>query len=193
MAKVKTFKLDKHSQVSMTLNLKEMFKQTVASQSLREKIGQDIIKTILERTSKGFGVTEGGNQYKFDKYSKKYKELKGQSNVDLELIGEMLSDITILDDGNDYLEVGILGPTVPRAHGHMTGQEGKGPLPQRRFLDLTKREMDSIVSKYKSDVVSQKKVTARDILNSRNTNDNITDEDIRAAIDLINSGRASLI
>lgn len=170
-----------------------MFKKQIPSQSLREKIGNEIIKTILDRTSKGYGVTEGGNQYKFPKYSKKYKELKGQSNVDLELTGEMLSDITIIDDGNNFIEVGILGPTVPRAHGHMTGQEGKGPLPQRRFLDLTKRELDSIVNKFNAQVNSQRRVTAEDVISSRNVIGDLTEEDIRAAIDLINSGQGSLI
>lgn len=170
-----------------------MFKSQIPSQSLRSKIGNDVIKAILDRTSKGFGVTESGNQYKFPKYSKKYKEIKGQSEVDLELTGEMLSDITIVDDGNEFIEVGILGPTVPRAHGHMTGQEGKGPLPQRRFLDLTKRELDSIINKYKSDVSSQKRVTARDVLSSREVVNGITEDDIRAVIDLIQSGQASLI
>ena len=170
-----------------------MFKSQIPSQSLRSKIANDVIKTILDRTSKGFGVTESGNQYKFPKYSKKYKDLKGQSDVDLELTGEMLSDITTIDDGNDFIEVGILGPTVPRAHGHMTGQEGKGPLPQRRFLDLTKRELDSIVNKYKADVSKQKKVTARDVIGSREVVDGITEDDIRSAIELIQTGRASLI
>lgn len=170
-----------------------MFKTQIPSQSLREKIANDVIKAILDRTSAGYGVTEGGNQYKFPKYSKKYKELKGQSNVDLELTGEMLSDITVVDDGNDFIEVGILGPTVPRAHGHMTGQEGKGPLPQRRFLDLTNKELNTIVNKYKSQVASQKKVTAADVISSRNVIGNLTEDDIRAAIDLITSGQVSLI
>lgn len=180
MAK-KSLKID-INEVSLTLDLKQIFGKPVPNRQLREKIVDEIKGTIIDRTLKGYGVDKG-IPTKFVKYSPAYIKFKGQSNVDLELTGSMLNSIIGLDlSSTDKITVGIANQDAPKAHGHTTGQLGKGPLPKRPFLDLTDSEISKIHSKYKDDVNSIQKISAKDaFLNT--SKPTFTTSQIQVAID----------
>lgn len=148
------------SEVSMKLNLRQIFGKSVPSRSIRERIADDVKETIIKRTLKGYGVDDG-TPIKFVKYSAAYEKFKGQTNVDLELTGSMLNSILPLDlQDSDALTVGIANKDAPKAHGHTTGMEGKGPLPKRPFLDMTENEIAKIQRKFQKEVDSIQRTTA---------------------------------
>ena len=71
---------------------------------------------------------------------------KSASPVNMRLSGDMLGSIDLAIDG-DKLLIGIPSEESPKAHGHMTGQEGSGNLPKRQFFGVTKKEFDEILKK----------------------------------------------
>lgn len=150
------------SEVSMKLNLRDIFGKSVPDRSIRERIADEAKATIINRTLKGYGVDDG-TPIKFVKYSKAYEKFKGQTNVDLELTGSMLNSILPLDlQDSNSLTVGIANKDAPKAHGHMTGMEGKGPLPKRPFLDMTESEIAKIQRKFQKEVDSIQRTTAKE-------------------------------
>ena len=139
-------------EISMTLDLKNIFGKTVPDRTLRSVIADDIKDYIIKRTLKGYGVDEG-RPIKFVPYSPAYVKFKGQTNVDLELSGSMLNSILPLDLSDaERITIGIANKDAPKAHGHTTGQYGKGPLPKRPFLDLTDNEINLFKKQYQDDV-----------------------------------------
>jgi len=127
-----------------------------------EAIGQATIDFIRERAAKGLGL--GGEALKPTTYSESYQNSsafkaagKSKSPVNMLLSGDMLSSIDLVVDG-DKLLIGLPSDQSPKAHGHMTGQQGKGPLPKRQFFGVTKTEFDSIVSKFNNPKKDEKKI-----------------------------------
>lgn len=181
--KVKT-NLDK-SEVSIEIDLVDMFGRSVRDEDIRQIIADQVIETIQRRTLKGFGV-ENGRVVRFKKYSPKYAKLKGQSNVDLELSGSMLNSISVIKSTPTKILIGISNEDAPKAHGHMTGQEGKGPLPRRSFLGLTSEDLSQIKSKYKTDVEKIAKTTAKDFQTEKPVQvSGFTKEDVLEALRLL--------
>lgn len=149
------------SEVSMKLNLRQIFGKSVPNRSIRERIADDVKETIIKRTLKGYGVDDG-TPIKFVKYSRSYEQFKGQTNVDLELTGSMLNSILPLDlQDSDALTVGIANKDAPKAHGHTVGKEGGASMPKRPFLDMTEREITQIQRKFQKEVDSIQRTTAK--------------------------------
>jgi len=180
MAK-KSLKVQK-DEVSLSLNLKEIFGKSVPDRTIRERVADDVKRTVINRTLRGYGV-DNGTPIKFSPYSKEYAQFKGQTNVDLELTGSMLNSIIPLDLGSsDKLTIGIANKDAPKAHGHMTGQEGKGPLPKRPFLDMTEREMEQIRRKYQSEVDQIQRTTVSQTTQAKPS---FAPEDIQKALETL--------
>lgn len=125
-------------------------------ESLAFEIAYEIREYILNRVANGRGL--GNKEFKPNVYSEAYQKSedfkifgKKPSPVNMELTGDMLRSIRI--DVVDGMPAIILDdPAVtPRAHGHQTGQYGKGPLPKREFFGVTKDEFtENILPKFKA-------------------------------------------
>jgi hypothetical protein len=108
----------------------------------------DCITTILERTAEGKGAYKKGRGYQikdFPEYTEEYAEEKGSSFVDLELDGDMLQAIDVLDLKNGI--IGIAGEQEGKAEGNIRGTYGKRkPIPgkARPFLGLSRSELNII-------------------------------------------------
>ena len=184
----------KETEISLRFKTKDLFGKAIADDALIESMAYDMIDKIRNRTLSGYGVWEDGRVKKFVKYSPKYEAAKGQTNVDLEFTGDMLSSIELLDYSPQSFSIGIIGPDAPKAHGHMTGQNGVGPLPKRPFLNLTDSDISSIVRKYKDDVDRQSDKTARkSFADNRADTFGFTEADILDAIKLLQSSKGPKI
>lgn len=177
--------LDK-TRVGLEIDLTKLFGGPVMDDGLRELIAYAIVDRVTSRTLKGYGV-EQGRLSRFKGYSPAYAKLKGQKNVDLELSGSMLNAIKILRSRKDTLEIGIDDQNAPKAHGHLTGQEGLGPLPRRNFLDLSASEMETIRRQFRKEVEATWKTTVGKVTKSSPEKTElerlgITADDIREAI-----------
>jgi len=181
------------SEVSLRVQFDEIFGRNIEDESLRVVVGDEMVNIITQRTLSGRGV-ESGRVVRFPPYTKKYAALVGKSvnQVDLEISGEMLNSIEVIETTSKYIDIGILGNQAPKAHGHMTGFApyggSKGPGPRRSFLGLTKADLQKIKTKYKSDVEKIKKVTAKNFMGETQTSD-ITREDILSALSLLKKGK----
>lgn len=175
------------TRVGLEIDLVKVFGGPVMDDSLRELIAGAIIDRVLTRTLRGYGVS-GDRLTRFVGYSPAYAKLKGQRNVDLELRGNMLNAVKILTSKKDVLEIGIDDDNAPKAHGHLTGQEGVGPLPRRNFLDLSASELEGIRRSFRKEVegtwttkygkLTSQEQSDRDSLKSLG----ITADDVRAVI-----------
>jgi len=170
------------SEVSLKLNLKDIFGKSVPNRSIRERIADDVKTTIINRTLKGYGVDDG-TPIKFVKYSPAYEKFKGQTNVDLELSGSMLNSILPLDlQDSDALTIGIANKDAPKAHGHTVGKEGGANVPKRPFLDMTEREIAQVQRKFQKEVDSIQRTTAKEAFGQK-PSVAFTAEDIVRALD----------
>lgn len=130
----------------LTINLDEMFDgEFPDSKALKLAVGQAIIDRIRERTQDG--VSKDGKSLK--KYSKSYKNSLtfrafGKSDeVNLTLSGDMLGLLDVVDDSGSDITIGWEDQTnAAKAHGHITGAEGR--LPVRDFFGLPQKEIESI-------------------------------------------------
>ena len=136
-------------EVSQTID--QTWLRGIEDEETLEAIGQATIDYIRERASKGLGL--GGETMKPTKYSESYQNSpdfkaagKSSSPVNMRLSGDMLGSLDLLVEG-DRLTIGLPADESPKAHGHMTGQEGQGPLPKRQFFGVTRKEFDQILSK----------------------------------------------
>lgn len=170
-------------EVSLTLKFKDIFGRPVTSPALREQFADAVVTEIVNRTKSGFGVYDERLR-RFPKYSVKYAIQKdvGRTQVDLELSSAMLNAIDLIESSPDLITVGIIGNESPKAHGHQTGQYGVGPLPMRRFMDITQQELSRVKRLFESEL---KDMTASDALKSQDESPEFTDDDIREAIRLL--------
>lgn len=113
--------------------------------------GQAAIDIMLERTASG--VDKNGNA--FARYSDSYKdslEFKafGKSNqVNMNLEGNMLSDLDILDFNGNDLKIGFKDTVENnKAYNHNTGDT----LPKREFFGLTNDEIEALKLSFQSQV-----------------------------------------
>lgn len=86
---------------------------------------------------------------KFPKYTKAYKNFKGQSNVDLRLSSEMLDTLDLIKSAEGSITLGWKNKTQrEKAEGNILGSYGREPNPAkaRRFLGISKSELSEIIS-----------------------------------------------
>ena len=119
----------------------------------KDKVADLIIERIVNRTTKG--IDKGGE--KFPKYSKSYKESldfkvagkKGRP-VDLQLSGDMLAALEVLDKTSRSITVGFERGSEEnaKADGNIRGTYGKptpDPKKARDFLGISERELIKII------------------------------------------------
>lgn len=125
---------------------------------LKLRMGQAVIDYMNKRISKGRGL--GDEEFNPNKYSKSYRDSlefkaagKKPSPVNFKLSGDMLGSMDVDDLDDSKINIFIDPDQSPKAHGHMTGQEGKGPLPKRQFFGVTEDEFKSnILPKFQKDL-----------------------------------------
>ena len=116
-------------------------------------IGQELVDQIKARTAQGKDIF--GNS--FEKYSESYKNSQsfkaaGKGNrVNLRLSSDMLESIDVDFDG-EKLILFLPEDQSPKAHGHMTGQEGQGPLPKRQFFGVTKDQFEEVAAEFGDEI-----------------------------------------
>ncbi len=154
MAKIKGLKLTE-SEVSQTVDLNELFGANFTGNSgLAQAIGQAMVDKILERTSKGIGV-DGKNLKKFSAksaYSEEYKDSlefkafgKSNSKVNMELTGQMLGTMDILEQSRGKIKIGWNDDVEnAKAYNHNEGIT----VPKRRFFGLNDSELKEIKSEF---------------------------------------------
>ena len=125
----------------------------------REELGDLIIERIFERTTQ-----ENKDAYgkRFPGYSKSYIDSldfeiagKSKSRVDLQLSGDMLADMKVLNTRKNEILIGFENGTESnaKADGNIRGTYGSNtpnPKKARDFLGLTDSELERLVRKVKS-------------------------------------------
>ena len=131
------------------------------SEATATQIAEDLIDFIIDRTKEG----KGKDGKKFPKYSKAYMEsldfsIAGKSSlVDLTLSGEMLDSMEIVSIKKGGIIIGYKdnNPMAGRAEGNILGSYGGSPDSKkaRNFLALSSKEIDSVLSDYPVNDVSE--------------------------------------
>lgn len=144
-------------------------KEWVGAKSISKDLGYEIAYELREyirsRVARGKGI--GGETFSPNVYSKSYQKSeafkiygKSPKPVNMRLTGDMLGSIRI-DTTKDGMPIVTLDdPEVtPRAHGHQTGQYGRGPLPERPWFGVTEDEFKKkILPKFK-DAIEKSEAT----------------------------------
>ncbi len=153
--------------------------------SYLERIGREMVNTIIARTSQGLDK----NRNAFASYSKEYVESndfklagKSRGTVNLKLSNDMLSDLALIGVRKGEIEIGFEDDLQrAKAHGHITGANGK--LPKRDFFGISGAELATIMRRIPPPIDYDK---AREEAKKRLGVDNLTAEDVFGMInDLI--------
>lgn len=125
------------------------------SPSDRDEIGRNIIEYIRDLAADGSGVAPTRRKRRFPGYTEAYIALKGQSNVDLSLSDEMLSDLKVLSTSPDSILIGYDNGTKSndKAEGNQTGSYGRSPNPRkaRPFIGITPGDLKRIIREHEGD------------------------------------------
>lgn len=139
---------------------KEIEISTRYSKDERTAIGIDIVRYVRERTLSGKGPGDKAWSGKAGEYSKAYTDSldfkigrKNKGKVNLKLSGDMLEELTLLNEKSGKVKIGFddSATSAGKAEGNIRGTYGNAsPIAgkARPFLDLTSKEIASILSKY---------------------------------------------
>lgn len=145
-------------EVSQEFDLENMFGVDLSDEfELQENISQALIDVILERTEDGKDL----NGRSLKRYSKDYvgsDEFKafGKSprDVDMELTGSMMRDLSILDSSPGKVKIGFRDDTeTKKAFNHNTGDT----VPKREFFGVNAKELRGVVERFALDIERIKK------------------------------------
>ena len=122
----------------------------------RLDIANAIIEHIRDRSKRGVGVRRAGRgfiNYTFPEYTEEYADFKQQTNVDLTLSEDMLNSIKVVEQRRGEITIGFDGRSRinGKVEGNQIGSYGKSrpnPRKARRFLGLTRDELDLILEEY---------------------------------------------
>ena len=136
------------SNVSIDIDLSELLPDRRFSEQEKESIAQRIINKIVENSESG--IDRLGRP--LPKYSKDYKESDaftafGKSNdPNMTLTGDLMGQLDILKIAGNTVRIGWDSELEnAKAHGNITGQEGKWKK-KRDFFGLTTAELKEIIS-----------------------------------------------
>lgn len=131
----------------------------------RRAIGEEIVKTIRDRSKDGVGLKRVGPsgvgyEKPFTGYSASYARSldfknagKSKGNVNLTLSGDMLAAVKLLSHSKGSVLVGFENGTEEndRAEGNQLGSYGQpspNPRKARKFLGVTSSEKEEILSQF---------------------------------------------
>lgn len=144
--------------VRLRIKLEELFGDDLKDDpAARLALGQAVIDEIVDRTESGIGAK--GQKLK-SPYSKDYASSlqfkafdKAKNEVNLTLTGAMLNSLDVLNHDQDEIVIGWSERSLngQKAHGHITGQEGKNPKMKRDFFGLPEKVIKEVASDFKED------------------------------------------
>ena len=169
MAIQEEFKKNKNL-VKLKINLEELFgEEVVDSPGARQVLAQEIIDRITAQAEAG----ENKKGKKFTgqkgKYSDEYADSlrfkafgKSKGDVTMTQTGSMLSNMTLLRSSKNSIEIGWDPGSEDgqKAHGHITGKEGKVPAMKRDFFGLSNKEYDTIANNLKGQFESEEDIVS---------------------------------
>lgn len=132
---------------SKPYEVRRALRQIINTSSFKDDFGLAAIDLIVERTLEG----QDKNGKAFKRYSKAYKksavfEIYGKgSHVDLKLSGEMLASMQTKFSGTEVVINFVDELNAAKAHGHITGMNGRKGGVVRNFFGLNNEELDSIM------------------------------------------------
>lgn len=148
----------KKEEVSTEINLKSLLGASAKNESIRQVFFEAAFDKMLARLDQGRGV-DG----KLHAYSKAYKNSLafaafGKSNtVNMQLTGDMVQSITVLDSSETKLKIGIEdSKQAAKAYGHMTGMKGHpildGKVDARNWFGWKDSELIKIADAIKPEI-----------------------------------------
>lgn len=153
MALPSNIKLTK-KEVSQEIDLEEIAGVDLSGDpSLKEVIGQALIDVIVERSKSGKDI----DRTPFKKYPKSYKEsdqyaaFGKTSNVNMDLTGNMLSDIDVKPAPGSIIKLGFRDSVNnAKSFNHMTGDTVK----QRQFFGLRDKDVKDVLTRFQTEIDS---------------------------------------
>lgn len=148
----------KQTEVSTEIDLKSLLGESAKNESIRQVFFEAAFDKMLARLDQGRGV-DG----KLHAYSKSYKESLafaafGKSNtVNMQLTGDMVQSVTVLDSSQSKLKIGIDdSEQAAKAYGHITGMKGHptldGKVPERNWFGWKDSELIKIADAIKPEI-----------------------------------------
>ena len=147
----------------------------------RQLLAREVIDFIVERTQNGMDKnnesfkkaynTKSGNYSKGYKNSLDYSIAGKSDKIDLTLSGDMLADLSMVDDRPGKMVIGYHRgySDMGKVEGNVLGTYGQSsPVsPPRDFLGITQQDLERIVSKYKEFPLEESVIQgyAEDVLN----------------------------
>ena len=144
------------------MNLKEIFGVDLqGKEELKLAMAEALLQKMLDKTAKGKSRT--GKVFK--KYSKAYmasedfKAFGKTSKVNLDLTGDMLGLIEVIDESPNTVTLGWDDKTeAAKAHGHINGNKVTR-LPVRDFFGLNQKDIAAVKNKFTSELSSLAEAT----------------------------------
>lgn len=172
-------------EVSLEIDLDKIDRRIKNNPDIAKAIGQRIINTMIEKSN---NLVDWQGKRFISPYSESYSKSadfksagKSRNQVNLELSGDMLASIDIIDLNRSKIKIGIDNDTAPRAMGHTTGFKGHPTIPngkyKRDFMGISKAEVEEISREY-IDILDEIDKKRRDLLNDiadTVTGDNVLD------------------
>lgn len=169
--------------VEQRIDLGELFGTNSLPESFLNRVGQEIIDRMIDRIKDGNSVHGKGFKSYDEDYidSDEFKAYgKSRNNVNMRLTGDMLNLIDIKAVEGTTIVIGWNDQeSNDKAHGHMTGFQGKGT--KREFFGANQKLLEEIRDEFSDDVDNQttqsqesqnnSALTAIDILNRAQNED----------------------
>lgn len=160
----------KKEEVSTEIDLKSLLGASAKNESIRQVFFEAAFDKMLARLDQGRGV-DG----KLHAYSKSYKDSLafaafGKSNtVNMQLTGDMVQSVTVLDSSETKLKIGIDdSEQAAKAYGHMTGMQGHptlaGKVSARNWFGWKDSELIKIANAIKPEINNKSVVSDAAIL-----------------------------
>ena len=127
----------------------------------KDEVADLIVERIVDRTQQGLDINGRAWRGKAGEYSKAYRDSldfkiagKSTGKVDLQLSGDMLAALSILDKTQRSVTIGFEPGSEEnaKADGNIRGTYGKSkPIPgkARDFLGISNRDLDKIINMVK--------------------------------------------
>ena len=153
--------------VAQEIDFSEFDLDLTGRDDIKNAIAQEAIDLIKNRVEED---NTGNSGRALAGYEESYFESeifaafnKSKGDVNMTLTGEMMASIDVTDTSENGITIGFNDDfNNAKAHGHMTGMEGKGKV--RPFFGVNKGELESIVDKYRDEVTVEQPLTAYDVL-----------------------------
>ena len=112
-------------------------------ESVRQQIGNEIIRKIKRRTLAGIDIQ--GNL--FARYSPNYEK---QGTVNLTLSGDMLNELTVLSTGPGFVRIGFTNQNANDKAAFIQSPRGQkaGKQPVRLFVGISPGDLNDILERF---------------------------------------------